>query len=49
MLGSRFLWKVYAGYAAVILLTAVVVGVFPEDFQESNDLESRAKFAWHTR
>jgi len=27
MLGSRFLWKVYAGYAAVILLTAVVVGV----------------------
>jgi two-component system phosphate regulon sensor histidine kinase PhoR len=27
MLGSRFLWKLYAGYAVVILLTAVVVGV----------------------
>ena len=27
MFGSRFLWKLYAGYAAVILLTAVVVGV----------------------
>ncbi len=27
MLGSRFLWKLYPGYAVVILLTAVVVGV----------------------
>ncbi len=26
-LGSRFLWKLYAGYAVVILLTAVLVGV----------------------
>jgi two-component system phosphate regulon sensor histidine kinase PhoR len=27
MLGSRFLWKLYAGYAVVILLTALLVGV----------------------
>ncbi|MDH4036466.1 MAG: cell wall metabolism sensor histidine kinase WalK [Candidatus Krumholzibacteria bacterium] len=27
MLGSRFLWKLYAGYAVVILITAVLVGV----------------------
>ncbi len=39
MRGSRFLWKLYAGYAVVILLTAVVVGVlvvrgFERDFTE---------------
>jgi two-component system phosphate regulon sensor histidine kinase PhoR len=28
MPGSRFLWNLYAGYAVVILLTAVLVGVF---------------------
>ena len=27
MFGSRFLWKLYAGYAVVILITAVLVGV----------------------
>ncbi len=27
MLGSRFLWKLYAGYAVVILITAILVGV----------------------
>ena len=27
MLGSRFLWKLYAGYAVVILITAVLIGV----------------------
>ncbi len=27
MLGSRFLWKLYAGYAVVILITATLVGV----------------------
>lgn len=26
MLGSRFLWKLYAGYAVVILMTALLVG-----------------------
>ncbi len=28
MFRARFLWKLYAGYAVVILITAVVVGVF---------------------
>jgi two-component system phosphate regulon sensor histidine kinase PhoR len=49
MLGSRFLWKLYAGYAVVIVLTALLVGVlvvrgFDRDLTEQiqNSLHSEA-------
>ncbi len=40
VLRSKFLFKLYAGYAAVILVTAAIVGVLVEGFVERQTLEA---------
>ena len=38
MLRSRFFWKLYAGYVAIILLTTAIVGIMVERRIEEDSL-----------